>query len=400
MKRVLFFIDSFPNYSETFIYNQIYYLLDQGFLVEVLSIKKKIYDQNVVHLKMVEYNLQKRVRFLRHGLHMNLFINLLIFPLVSFRLLSSFSFKKSLFLIQNLEIFNNYRYFDLIHVHYGHIGALVGDLRSCGLFENQKLVCSFHGEELLPVYLNSYHSKYSNMIKFFDAITVNSLYTKNLVLNALKIGEQIVYVLPVGLDLNFFKPSRVSKDQSLPFSILFVGRLINWKAPILAIQIVEELLKLNFEVKLNIIGSGPEYKKCYNYVVQKNLNNFVLFHGALNQESIREFYNTSDLFLYPGIRDPETLKCEAQGLVIQEAQAMQVPVIISEVGGMKYGIINGETGFSVAEGDLNGFVEKILILLTDSELRLKMGKNGREFVTQEYDIEVLGKKMIKIYNLN
>jgi colanic acid/amylovoran biosynthesis glycosyltransferase len=399
MKKILFFVDSFPNYSETFIHNQIYYLIDQSFDVEILAIKEKNYSQKIVHQKMIDYTLDSKVKFLRHGINLDMLINFIFSPMFSLRLIRNFPFKKSLFLIQNFDVFNFYRNFDLIHAHYGHVGALVADLRSVGIFKNQRLICSFHGEELLPVYLTSYQRKYTNLVKLFDVITVNSIYTKELIFNTLMGTENIIKILPVSLDVNSFRPFKSSINKNEFFFILFVGRLINWKAPLLAIQIVERLLKKKYKIKLDIIGSGTEYDKCKNYIFNHNLFSSITLHGALSQEKIKEYFNNADVFLYPGIRDPLTFKAEAQGLVIQEAQAMELPVVVSNVGGIRYGMIEGETGFVLDEMDLEGFEEKIVYLMHNPEIRTQMGKKGREYVSREFDMQVLGNRLVEIYDL-
>jgi colanic acid/amylovoran biosynthesis glycosyltransferase len=104
----------------------------------------------------------------------------------------------------------------------------------------------------------------------------------------------------------------------------------------------------------------------------------------------------SDIFVLPGIDDNG--RSENQGLVIQEAQAMELPVLVSNVGGMPEGLIDGESGFVVAEYDLEGFVQKIIWLSENADRRNSMGKAGRNFVQGKYDMVILTKKLIKIYN--
>ena len=104
----------------------------------------------------------------------------------------------------------------------------------------------------------------------------------------------------------------------------------------------------------------------------------------------------SHAFIMPGIYD-NSRRAETQGLVIQEAQAMELPVLISDVGGMKFGVIDGETGFVLKEKDLNAFVKKVELLIQDENLARAMGKKGREFVIQNYDSKVLGAKLEKLY---
>ena len=71
---------------------------------------------------------------------------------------------------------------------------------------------------------------------------------------------------------------------------------------------------------------------------------------------------SSDIFLLPGITEVSTGRAETQGIVILEAQSMELPVLVSDAGGMKYGVNNNHTGYVIAESCINSFVEKILLL--------------------------------------
>jgi colanic acid/amylovoran biosynthesis glycosyltransferase len=400
MKKVLFFIDSFPNYSETFLYNQIYFLLDNGVEVQILAIKEKKYSYEILHQKMIEYDLFQHITVLRHGFNISLILNVFLFPKIAFYSFKKFSVKKALFIINSLDILNRFQSIDVVHAHYGHVGAMVADLRAIGLFKYNKLICSFHGEEILPVYIDSYQSKYTNLIKYFNIVTANSFYVKNLLQKSLNGVQKSLIVFPESLDTTLFKPLKKSKLNIEIFSILFVGRLIEWKAPILAIRIIHRLIQLGYKVRLDIVGSGPEFDNCLMYTIRHKLEQNVFLHGALSQEIILELYQNADTFLFPGIKELKTSKAEAQGLVIQEAQAMELPVIISDVGGMKFGMLDNETGFIVRENDLDGFVEKIIFLIQNPSTKVRMGKMGREFVLKTFDVQVLGKRLLALYGLN
>ena len=103
-----------------------------------------------------------------------------------------------------------------------------------------------------------------------------------------------------------------------------------------------------------------------------------------------------DVFLFPGITDAEG-RCEVQGLVIQEAQSMELPVVISDVGGMQEGMLDQKTGFVVKAQDVDAFLERLEYMINHPEQKEQLGKSGRAFVEEKYDIQVLGKKMLDIY---
>ncbi len=179
-------------------------------------------------------------------------------------------------------------------------------------------------------------------------------------------------------------------------NILFVGRLIQFKAPDLVIEIgkiIKEKDSLSF--KIRIVGHGDMRPVLENMIKEYDLEKNIILSGPRTQEEIIPIFLESDIFLFPGITWQK--RAENQGLVIQEAQAMQLPVIISDAGGMKEGVIDGVTGFVVPENDINVFVEKIKLLANDPGLRKRMGEAGRNFVVENYDINKLNEKLIQIY---
>jgi colanic acid/amylovoran biosynthesis glycosyltransferase len=85
---------------------------------------------------------------------------------------------------------------------------------------------------------------------------------------------------------------------------------------------------------------------------------------------------------------------EGQGLVLQEAQALGLPVVSTLHNGIPEGVLNGKSGFLVPEKNSKSLAERIIALLQDKELRQKMGETGRQFVREKYDIPVI----VKQYN--
>ncbi len=82
---------------------------------------------------------------------------------------------------------------------------------------------------------------------------------------------------------------------------------------------------------------------------------------------------------------------------MQEAQACELPVIASRIGGLPEGLVDGETGFLVPEKDSQTLSVRICQLLEDEALRARMGKAGRDFVLDRYDNKLLTSKLLGIY---
>lgn len=390
--KILFFLDSFPAYSETFIYNQIIFLLENNFDVRIFSIKK---GDSFLHEKVLRNGLDKRVSFLRHGFGFYLIKNLFLNFDFSFSILKNTNFKKSLFYINNLDLFLAIDQFKITHTHFGHIGELVCFLKKIRLLKKTEIVHSFHGFDLLPDQEDYYQLKYENLFKFCNIYTVNSQYTLKILQKFSNVESNKIRLLPVSLDTSYF--SKVDFESVKDFRIIFVGRLIDWKSPVNALKILRILRQRDFPVFLDIIGEGREKKTCEDFINEYSLHDSVSLLGALNQKDLKVRLSQAGVFIAPGITDTLTSRAENQGLVLQEAQSMELPVIVSNAGGMKFGLIDGVTGYVIDEDDIDGFVEKIIYLYNFPEIRINMGKRGRKYVEENFDYKVLGNKLLEIY---
>jgi D-inositol-3-phosphate glycosyltransferase len=87
---------------------------------------------------------------------------------------------------------------------------------------------------------------------------------------------------------------------------------------------------------------------------------------------------------------------ESFGMVALEAMACGTPVIASDVGGLGFLVRDGETGFTVPDGEPDKLCEKLSLLLDDRVLRKEMGKRAEE-AAQEYDWEKIATKIVDVY---
>ena len=397
-------VGSFPTVSETFIINQITALIDKGHKVKIFAFHRG--ESNILHHKILNYKLIERTVYFEefYVSKIGRFFPFLKFILsqhsnVNFkRLLQNFNVRLDGLKALNLQFFYQFKWilkegnFDIIHAHFGGNGAYLAEMKSVGFLSKTKLITSFHGYDLTPKFLPNYKTKYRVLFKEADFFTVNTVYLKSLLQKIT--AAQNVAVLPVGLDTSEFCPKKIEKNG---FHLLFVGRLMPLKGPVLALRILNHFVEKGYRnISLSIVGDGELCSSLNIYIQKHQLQAYVHLKGAQPQVIIKEIMQEADVLIMPGIYD-ENDRAETQGLVIQEAQAMELPVIVSDVGGMKYGMVDQKTGFVVKEKDLEGFVEKITCLIEDPQLKLRMGKAGREFVQKNYDSYVLCEKLEAYY---
>ena len=264
-----------------------------------------------------------------------------------------------------------------------------------GFLKGTRLVVTLHGYDINSKFLNEHELEYQSLFSISDLVLVNTEYSFKLVKSKFPSLEHM-HILPVGLDTHFFSPENFQPVKSQ--TILFCGRLIDFKAPDLVIKIFHELVKRGFQnIRLEIIGEGSLRNELDILINKLHLNSRVEFRGALSQTGIRNSMNKASLFLMPGIYDHNTCNTETQGLVIQEAQSMKLPVVISDAGGMKYGILKDKSGFIIEEGNVNDFANAVEKILTNEGISKEMGEIGRAYVVQNYDNVVVNNRLLDKY---
>jgi len=135
--------------------------------------------------------------------------------------------------------------------------------------------------------------------------------------------------------------------------------------------------------KLIMVGDGPDKKKAKDFLRKNDLKNKVIFLGKTNE--VDEILCSSDLFLLPSEK-------ESFGLAALEAMALKIPVISSNVGGLKELNINGNSGYTSEVGDIESMANNAIEILSNEKLENKFKTQAFENA-KKYDIN----KVIPLY---
>ena len=131
-------------------------------------------------------------------------------------------------------------------------------------------------------------------------------------------------------------------------------------------------------IKLVIIGSGPEERNLKTLAKKLQVNDVVEFLGDVSPNEIPKYLLQADIFV-------RASRSEGLGISFLEAMAAGVPVIATPVGGIPDFLKDRETGLFSKPEDPKDLSEKIKELLEDEELRKKLAYNARSLVEQDYD---------------
>jgi glycosyltransferase involved in cell wall biosynthesis len=282
---------------------------------------------------------------------------------------------------------------DIVHVQWpipNGLGALF--LKK---FFKIPYINTIHGEE---VYLSKrYHTLFilKSMVNNSSKTITNSSATLKSCLDG-GLDQNKLKIIPFGVDSSYFKPLNVDKNEEI-FEILSVGYLIERKGFKYLISAVKEVLKVHNNVRLKIVGSGPEEQPIKNQINEFDLEKHVEIISNISDEELLKMYNSSDLFVLPSIVDSQG-NTEGLGVVLLEAMACKLPVIGSNIGGIPDIVHDGETGLLFPQKNVSELSKSINKIIENPDISERIAESGYQMVKDNFSWERIAKDYIDVYN--
>lgn len=161
-------------------------------------------------------------------------------------------------------------------------------------------------------------------------------------------------------------------SRSADFMVMYAGRLGFEKNIGLLIRAFAALVVDRPNALLWIAGSGPELAMLQRLCETLNIQRQVRFLGFLSHEALAGYYAACDVFVLPSLR-------EVQPLVAMEAMWFGKPVILTRALAVAAELVDSEgNGFIVHPDDPGELTQRLLQLADQSDLRVAMGRKGRE----------------------
>jgi len=196
-------------------------------------------------------------------------------------------------------------------------------------------------------------------------------------------------VSPLGVDPSVYAP-RPFRERPAPFEIICVGRLTSVKAQHILIEAVGALVQAGRDVRLRIVGDGPDRASLEHSVAGRALEGRVIFTGWLNQDRVLALYEESDVFALASF-------AEGVPVVLMEAMAMEIPCVATCINGIPELIRDGVDGLLVSPSDPEPLAEAIARLMDDAPLRRRLGEAGRRRVCDRYDLQRNAARLASIF---
>jgi glycosyltransferase involved in cell wall biosynthesis len=152
--------------------------------------------------------------------------------------------------------------------------------------------------------------------------------------------------------------------------LLFVGRIVEDKG---IFDLIYSVKHLKGKATLTVVGDGPDLAKARSYVNKEGLDKYINFTGQLPHAQLSSVYNNSDAVVVPSNNHYEGFP-----RVIMEGWAHHKPVIVSNVGGVKAFVKDGENGLIFSPGDRVQLLDNVTQLINDWVLFEKIKEGAKE----------------------
>lgn len=194
--------------------------------------------------------------------------------------------------------------------------------------------------------------------------------------------------LAPGVDIDTFHPSvdgtvvRKRHDLGDRPVIVCVSRLVHRKGQDTLVRAMPHVLKKVPDAVLLIVSDGPHRAAIEKLARDLDVTRSVVFTGKISWEDLPSHYAAGDVFAMPCRTRWGGLDVEGLGIVYLEASATGLPVIAGDSGGAPDAVLDGETGYVVA--DLTALVGRLVHLLSHPNAARAMGAAGRDWVEREW----------------
>ena len=395
--RLAIVVNSFPTLSETFIFNKVKGLTKDGLDVTVFTGSRQN-DMNAFSDRMDGISSgQIRFSFMADGVAgviIGILNSLFTHPVGSVRLLFA-SIRTYPKLRRSLKAFLlalplKLGHYDIIHFEFS--GLAVTYLDALPLLKPCKLLTSCRGaaEQIIPLVDLTRGDRLRQVFASMDRVhCVSHHMQKTVEKYGLKPGQAFVNHPAIDLE-KFHRETPYPGKSSGPYRLISVGRL-HWKKGLeFGLIAVRRLLDERYDVEYEIIGGGPELEKIIFLIHDMGLTGKVQLIGRQDAIKVRYALENADICLLPSLS-------EGLSNAVLEAMAMEIPVVSTTAGGMEEAIADGQEGFLVPPYRPDLMAEKVILLIKNSMLRVRIGQEGRKRVEKDFKMDSQIKKFINEY---
>ena len=297
------------------------------------------------------------------------------------------------------EIMQKEGAFDVIHAHDWLVAYAAKTLKNS---YDIPLISTIHATEAgRNSGIRDEQQKYINDTEWMltyesTEVIVNSNYMKGELQRLFGLPFEKINVVPNGV--NILNYSGIERDYDFRRRyamdnekiILFMGRLVYEKGIQHLIAAMPKILNGYHDAKLVVAGKGGMIDELRAQANALGLGEKVYFAGYVNGKDVGKLYKAADVAVFPSTYEPF-------GIVALEAMLAEVPVVVSDIGGLNEIVQHRENGMKCYAGNANSIADSILELLYDPQLSANVVKKAKAKVRNEYSWNKIAQNTHYIY---
>ena len=275
------------------------------------------------------------------------------------------------------------------------LGLLAPVLRRAGI---KRIIALTHGHEVWWSKVWPFTWAMKSIARNVDHLTYLGEFTRRAISRTINSSAQSAMVkIAPGIDTEHFAPSDSSELKSqLGITdkkvIVSVGRLVHRKGQDVLLEAMPQILSKIPKAHLLLIGEGPYRQYLEKRAKDLEIDSHITFIGRVMYSDLPKYICLGEVFVMPSRSRLAGLEVEGLGIVYLEASACGLPVIAGNSGGAPDAVIDGVTGVVVDGKDQHVIATSIVNLLEDQEKAREMGRNGREWVINQWRWEIWSEK--------
>ena len=286
---------------------------------------------------------------------------------------------------------------DVVHIHYpppltAYFATRAVERRSvptCLTYHCDLYLAGIGGQLLGGIYQRVFLPR---TLRRVDRIVVH---TRSYGVTSAALRGRDLTVIPSVVDLDRFRPdidaSALRGDLRLEGKrvLAFTGRLVPHKG---VDVILQAMTLLPEDVVLLVVGAGPRLPSLVGQARRLRIEDRVRFCPVVSDEELPRFLSLAEMFVFPSQN-----RLEGFGLVVAEAMAVGLPVVIADMPGVREVIEPGREGLLVEPLIASDLAEKVRTLLDDPMLARAMGAAGRRRAEERYAPPIVAGQLLKLY---
>ncbi|MGR4845568.1 glycosyltransferase [Rhizobium sp. LARHSG275] len=281
----------------------------------------------------------------------------------------------------------------VIHCHFGPAGQFMADLKKLGL-GTAPLSVVFHGYDLTQYMQDKRADLYHDLFEQADLLLpISDLWHRRLI--ELGAPPEKIRTQRLGIDCRAFRFRERVKRSDQPLRLISVGRMTEKKGHRYILEAFAQLVasQPDLDIRLDLIGSGPLFDGIRALADHYQLGSRLVLHGSLQHDEVRTLLDEAHVFVLPSVTAADG-DMEGIPVAIMEAMALGLAVISTHHSGIPELVADGKSGLLVPERDVEALSAAMQTLAANPEKIASMGREGRNIIEENYNEEKQAKKLL------